>query len=91
MMILRSREDYKRPFRVAEYSVLSQNRERVITTKGGERMVPLTFNNGGNDGGAEGYSEEEEVTNQAMLKVYVKERASDEETLVMHAAEGNGP
>jgi len=87
MMILRSKEEYVRPFRVVEYSVISQNRESVTTTQEGVRMVSLTYKQ---DSITE-MIEEEVLTNQAMIKVNVRAKDSDEEHIIMHAAEGNGP
>jgi hypothetical protein len=62
MMILRSRVDYMQPFRVVEYSVISQNREKTLMrkTSGGDSLVPLSFSE---------LEDEENTTNQAMLKV----------------------
>jgi len=76
MMILRSKSDYVQPFQVVEYSVIAQNRER----ESGSADVLSSYD----------LDLTKKCTNQAMLKVYIK---NDQDTLdmVMHAAEGNGP
>jgi len=77
MIILRSRADYVQPFRVLEYSVVSQNRELEM---------PLDMKVVFEDDPVNKY------TNQAMLKLMISadNEYLDEESYML-AAEGNGP